>query len=127
MFKQNSKKFVLLGAVLILAIGGVAAYTLYKNQPQEKAKAAEVTEVQKKVEESPEAGIEVLDKASLDSIKKSIEVYPSFIVKGEIERQYNEKFITKKQRDQIMQMLEDKEKGQPSSSSESSQNSPKVM
>lgn len=124
MFKLKSPQKILAVAVIVLIIaisGAVAIPTYLTNQEKNSAKAAEVID---KVKEKPEAGIEDLDPKTLEAVKKSIDTYPSFLVRAEIDRQLKEGYITQRQHKEINELVDQKEqKSKTQSSSSSSSNS----
>lgn len=117
MLKLKLSQKILIGVILVLILaisGAIGVPTYLKNQEKSSAKASEVVE---KVKENPEAGIEDLDPKTLESVKKSIEIYPEFLVRVEIDRQLKEGYITQRQHKEINELVDQKEQKSKSQSS----------
>jgi hypothetical protein len=76
-----------------------------------------------KVKEKPEAGIEDLDPKTLEKLKQSIDLYPGFLVRAEVDRQLKEGYITKRQYKEINELVDQKEQNAKTQSSISSSSS----
>jgi predicted negative regulator of RcsB-dependent stress response len=97
MFRLKTPQKILVGVILLLIIamsGAIAIPSYLKNQEKASASASEVMD---KVKEKPEAGIEDLDPKTLEKLKQSIDLYPGFLVRAEVDRQLKEGYITKRQ------------------------------
>jgi hypothetical protein len=113
--KTSQKILIVVILVLILTISGAIGLPAYlKNQEKNSAEASQVVD---KVKENPEAGIEDLDPKTLESVKKSIDTYPEFLVRIEIDRQLKEGYITQRQHKEINELVDQKEEKSKSQSS----------
>jgi ribosomal protein S13 len=100
--------------------GAIAIPSYLKNQEKASASASEVMD---KVKEKPEAGIEDLDPKTLEKLKQSIDLYPGFLVRAEVDRQLKEGYITKRQYKEINELVDQKEQNAKTQSSISSSSS----
>ena len=123
MFKLKTSQKILVGVILLLIIamsGAIAIPSYLKNQEKASASASEVID---KVKEKPEAGIEDLDPKTLEKLKQSIDLYPGFLVRAEVDRQLKEGYITKRQYKEINELVDQKEQNAKTQSSTSSSSS----
>ena len=102
-FNRKTTLIALVATFAIISGGGVAAVSYLNNQEKQSAKAVEVMD---KVKEKPEAGIEELPAETMESVNKSITTYPGFIVRGELDRQLKEGYITQKQHKQLNELVD---------------------
>jgi|688.fasta_scaffold1233229_1 hypothetical protein len=123
MFRLKTPQKILVGVILLLIIamsGAIAIPSYLKNQEKASASASEVMD---KVKEKPEAGIEDLDPKTLEKLKQSIDLYPGFLVRAEVDRQLKEGYITKRQYKEINELVDQKEQNAKTQSSISSSSS----
>jgi ribosomal protein S13 len=123
MFRLKTPQKILVGVILLLIIamsGAIAIPSYLKNQEKASASASEVVD---KVKEKPEAGIEDLDPKTLEKLKQSIDLYPGFLVRAEVDRQLKEGYITKRQYKEINELVDQKEQNAKTQSSISSSSS----
>jgi hypothetical protein len=123
MLKLKTSQKILVGVILLLIIamsGAIAIPSYLKNQEKASASASEVMD---KVKEKPEAGIEDLDPKTLEKLKQSIDLYPGFLVRAEVDRQLKEGYITQRQYKEINELVDQKEQNSKAQSSTSSSSS----
>lgn len=116
-------------SVLLLASGiGIAFNSLIPNKESQNAKASEITsssmslassnqnsmteqeKVKQKVRDNPDAGLEAIDPQTLEKSKFYITTLPRFLVENELKSQLKEGYLTQKQYDAFIQMLDEKDK-----------------
>jgi hypothetical protein len=130
MQKVNKGKLSLvIVSVLVLAGGiGVAFNTIMPSNDQQNANASEITnqqnvnsassqsslsnedKVKQQVRDNPDAGLEAIDPQTLEQSKFYINTLPRFLVENELKNQLKDGYLTQKQYDAFIQMLEDKDK-----------------
>ncbi len=136
MSKKNYLRIGLIVAGGLFVVGGSFLAYDYLTTPSNQAQASEVSsktnssnsssastnqttdktlskeeQVKKRVRDNPEAGLEAIDSETLESSKKSIKTFPRFLVENELKRQLKEGYLTQKQYDQYIQILDDKDNG----------------
>ena len=117
-------------SVLVLASGiGVAFNNFLPSKELQRAKASEVSsslstqtdsssqvsltaeeKVKQNVRDNPDAGLEAIDSKTLEQSKFYINTLPRFLVENELKSQLKDGYLTQKQYDAFIKMLDDKDK-----------------
>lgn len=122
-FFFNKKVILTLLLIASMAIAGFATVNFINSSQLSSAQASsqdssdsqsnqslsEEEQIRKRVKDNPDAGLEAIDEDTLEQSKFFIKTLPRFITEKEIKSQLEDGYITQKQHDEFMKLIDEKE------------------
>lgn len=121
-FILNKKVWLTLLLLISMGVAGFATYEFVTTSQLNTAQASteqtqetgekpltEDEKIKKRVKENPDAGLEAIDSETLEQSKYFIKTLPRFITEKEIDSQLKDGYITEKQHQEFIKLIDEKE------------------